>query len=337
MCDEIRPGLFRLKIPLPESPLKYLNSYVVRSGGRHLVIDTGLNHSVCLEAMRSGLERLAIDPDRCDFFITHLHADHFALVSRLATDASRIFFSRPEKEIIESWEGFEPMIAYAGRNGFPPDQLRAALEQHPAHRFGSGWVPELQLLDDGDRIDYGDYRFRCVTTPGHTLGHICLYEASRKILVAGDHILDDITPNIQCWSDAQNPLGRYLESLEKVVELDVELVLPGHRRLIRDHRRRIRELKEHHRHRLAEILAILDDGPRHAFAVAARMRWDIAFDNWEAFPVPQKWFATGEALSHLRYLAEAGRLRRLDAGGISLYEKTPSAAPRPGATNPTAA
>jgi hypothetical protein len=56
------------------------------------------------------------------------------------------------------------------------------------------------------------------------------------------------------------------------------------------------------------------------------MSWDIAYDSWEAFPVPQKWFATGEALSHLRYLAEAGRVRRLDAGGISLYEKTPAAA-----------
>ena len=54
-------------------------------------------------------------------------------------------------------------------------------------------------------------------------------------LLAGDHILVDITPNIQCWSDVQNPLKHYLASLEKVAGLQVDLVLPGHRRLIADH------------------------------------------------------------------------------------------------------
>ena len=213
------PNLYRLKIPLPESPLKYLNSYVIRDPGRSLIIDTGLNRRECLEAMQAGLDRVGIDLKKTDIFITHLHADHFGLVGKLATDTSDVYFSRPEKELMESWEGFGAMIAYAGRNGFPENELRAALDKHPGAKYGSEWIPELKVLEDGDKINAGDYHFTCVTTPGHTIGHICLYEPDRKLLVAGDHILIDITPNIQCWSDLQNPLKHYLASLDKVAGL----------------------------------------------------------------------------------------------------------------------
>lgn len=314
--EEIRPNLFRLEIPLPDSPLKYLNSYVLKSHERNLIVDTGLNRKECLVAIQAGLKQLDIDIAKTDFFITHLHADHFGLVARLAVDSSRIFFNRPDAELIESWEGFEPMINFAGDNGFPKDELRAALEAHPGHKFGSAWTPELNILKDGEMISIGDYHFECIETPGHTLGHTCLYEASKKIFIAGDHILDDITPNIQCWGENQNPLKAYLQSLDKVARLHVDIVLPGHRRLFAHHHRRIEELKEHHRLRLEEVLKILENGvPQSAFGVASQMKWDIKCDAWEAFPVAQRWFATGEAVAHLRFLEEEGALtRQLDSG-----------------------
>jgi hypothetical protein len=61
MCEEILPNLFRNKIPLPESPLKYLNSYIIKDPERSLIIDTGLNREECLEAMQKGLDTLGID------------------------------------------------------------------------------------------------------------------------------------------------------------------------------------------------------------------------------------------------------------------------------------
>jgi len=304
MTEEISPGLYRIKIPLPDSPLKYLNSYVIKSDDRNLIIDTGFNRKECLEAMSKGLNELKIDLADCDFFITHLHADHFGLIARLAVETSKIYFSRPDKEIIESWEGFEPMIEYAGKNGFPENELRTALHQHPGYKYGSDWTPDMSVLEDGETITYGNYCFECVETPGHTLGHICLYEPEKKIFVAGDHILSDITPNIQCWSDKENPLEKYLSSLDKVRKLEVGLVLPGHRRLFKDHRARIDELKRHHEKRAEEIIDILQKRSGSAFEVASFMTWDIKFDSWNDFPVAQKWFATGEALSHLRFLEE---------------------------------
>ena len=319
MVQELRPNLFLIQVPLPNSPLKYLNSYVVRSDDRHLVIDTGLNRKECYDALTDGLKEIDVELEKTDFFITHLHADHFGLVSKLVTETSSVFFNRPDAEIIEAKGWWEPMLAYAGQHGFPEGQLRKAIEQHPGYKHSSDWVPDMRMLNDGDIIEAGAYRFECVHTPGHTVGHTCLYEREKKIFVAGDHILIDITPNIQCWSDEQNPLGSYLESLDRVIDLDIVLVLPGHRRIIENHKARVDELKEHHRHRCDEILNILQSDSLSAYDVAARMTWDIKCDSWEAFPIAQKWFATGEAIAHLRYLEELERIRRGSDNGPVLF------------------
>ena len=66
---------------------------------------------------------------------------------------------------------------------------------------------------------------------------MCFYEEENKILISGDHILFDITPNITRWPELDNSLKVYLASLEKVKDLDVNLVLPGHRNMMSDHRK----------------------------------------------------------------------------------------------------
>ena len=306
MIEEIRPNFFRIEIPLPNSPLKFLNSYIIRSLDRNLIVDTGLNRKECLEAMQSGLKKLEIDLAKTDFFITHLHADHFGLVGKLVSDNRIIYFNRPETELIEAWGGWDPMIAYAGKNGFPENELRTAIESHPGFKFGSEWIPDISVIKDGDEIEVGNYLFKCISTPGHSMGHMCLYESEQRILIGGDHILDDITPNIQCWSDEHNPLKHYIASLDKVNDMEIDLVLPGHRSVIADHKSRIIELKEHHQRRFKEILSILRHGPMSAFQVASKMSWDINYESWEKFPLQQKWFATGEAIAHVRFLEKEG-------------------------------
>jgi len=327
MIEEILPSLFRVEVPLPNSPLKFLNSYVIQSSDRNLIVDTGLNRKECLDAMQSGLQQLDIDLGKTDFFITHLHADHFGLLSKLVTGTSQVFFNRPETELIEASGWWERMVAYAAKNGFPEKELQEAIRSHPGREFGSQWVPEINILQDGDEIIAGDYHFQCVSTPGHSMGHTCLYEPNKKILVAGDHILIDMTPNIQCWSDDYNPLENYLASLDKVKELEINLVLPGHRRLITDHKMRIAELKEHHERRLREVLSILGEDPRTAYQVASRMTWDLDCNSWEEFPRAQKWFANGEAIAHLRYLERKGLIVRKDEDRVTSYslnESSPS-------------
>ena len=91
MKEQLYPDLYRLEIPLPDSPLKYLNSYVVKGTGNSLIIDTGLNRKECLDAMRTGLDAIGVNLKAADIFITHLHADHFGLVTKLAADTSQVY------------------------------------------------------------------------------------------------------------------------------------------------------------------------------------------------------------------------------------------------------
>ncbi len=319
MIEEILANLYRIEIPLPKNPLKALNSYVIRNTGRNLIVDTGWDQKECMDAMQAGLGALGVDLKKTDFFITHLHADHLGLLSRLVTETSTIYFNQPEAEWIKSVNRWNDFVDFARMNGFPEDELQVALHSHPGYKYGLKGELSFRIVKEGDRISIGDYLFKCVETPGHTKGHICLYEPSKKILTAGDHILGDITPTIQLWSDDWDPLNEYLNSLEKVYKLDIELVLPGHRGIIRNCKERIRELKDHHEKRLEEIVYILRKGGQNAFGVASQMTWDVIYEAWDTFPVSQKWFATGEAIAHLKYLEKKKRIKREIQGQKIVY------------------
>ena len=313
--EEIAPNWYRLRIPLPDTPLKELNSYVLKGRERNLIIDTGLNRTACLEAMQQGLKSLDVDLQRTDLFITHLHADHIGLVAELASPRSAVFLSRPDAMHIREWTGFDSMISYALFSGFPEEQLQEGLNRHPGFHFRPADLPSLTEISDTETLSYAGYELHCLPTPGHTPGHLCLVAPEQRILISGDHILGDITPNIQCWSDARNPLQAYLQSLKDCKELDVDLVLPGHRELVRDCHQRIHELETHHAQRLAEIITILEGTTASPYTVASQMTWDFASNSWDDFPMAQKWFATGEANAHLRYLEEQGAIERSEQNG----------------------
>jgi len=310
MVERILSDLYRIEIPLPRNPLKAVNSYLIKGQGRFLVIDTGMNMEACRRAMLSALEELDVDLGKTNFFITHLHADHLGLVADLATETSTVYFNQKGATMLASPEMWQDMLAAYYSNGFPEDELEMVLKMHPGRRYGLKRRLDFNLLKEGDIINIGDYSFRCIETPGHTPGHMCLYEAEKKILVSGDHILFDITPNITFWPGMDNALKEYLASLEKVYDLDVNLVLPGHRRIWHDHKQRIRELQEHHRSRLSEVVSALKDGEKNAFEIAPYITWDVNYGSWELFPPPQKWFAVGETIAHVKYLEEDGMVQK---------------------------
>lgn len=92
--------------------------------------------------------------------------------------------------------------------------------------------------------------------------------------------------------------------------MDIELVLPSHRGILRNCKKRIKELKNHHQKRADEVVSILEEGIQNAYQVASHMIWDVTYDSWDLLPVIQKWFAVGEAIAHLKYLEEKGMIRK---------------------------
>ena len=311
MVEEIAPDLFQIKIPIPNSPLKNLNSYVIKGPERNLMIDTGPNLAESVSTMWKAIETLKIDLTVTDFFITHLHADHLGMIDELAVNGkSQVYFNRHEVKLFGGDFGVGAMIDASIRAGFPAAELKG-LGFKPEMIYGSNWTPDFIKIKEGDIISCGNYEFRCVETPGHTIGHICLYEPKSKFLVSGDHILKDISPNILLWSEDQNPLADYLTSLAKVAGLEVELVLPGHRMVFADCEGRIEEIRQHHHKRIIETLDIVCSKQRvTAYQVASYMNWDLKFSNWMELPIAQRWFATGEANAHLKYLEEQDRVKK---------------------------
>ena len=198
-------------------------------------------------------------------------------------------------------------------HGFSEEQVEELSKTHPAIRFCPSHELEFVTVGHGDVLEYGNYAFQVIDARGHTPGLLVLYEPVNKILFSADLILGDITPNVARWPNVKDSLGDFLNSLAAVEKMDVALTLPSHRSLVPDTNKRIHELYAHHEKRLNEVRELLKKGPQQAYDVAAQMTWDMR-GTWEEFPVPQKWFACGEALSHLDRLVVLGEAKEVPQG-----------------------
>ncbi len=326
MPEQVLPNIYRIEVPIPHSPLKATNAYVIRGEDRVLLVDTGQNRPESLMVLKQGLDELSVDLQQTDIFLTHMHADHSGLLPFLKTDSNRIFASQEDagrvNQMLTADNPLEPLYRAAIRNGFSPKEAGKAITRHPGNVRGKLAALDFVFVKDNDVIQAGDYEFVCITTPGHTQGHVCLYEPSRRFLISGDHILGDISPNITHFLGTGDPLADFLASLRKVSNLSVGTVLPGHRRIFNDCQGRIRELQEHHCRRADEVAMILADRPLTGYQVAARMTWDMVYREWAEVAPAQKYFATGEALSHIHYLENQGYVRRLEQGNVIYYYRS---------------
>lgn len=321
MLTKVAENLYRKVVPLPNNPLRELNVYII-TGERNLLIDTGFNRPECEEALQDAFRELGIST--ADVFLTHFHSDHCGLICKLSGRGNSLYAGEIDGELIQFeagnlyWKMLDDLFL---KYGFPKAVLGRNTDIHPGRKYCHEGRVALTYLEEGTTLRYGGYALETIWTPGHTPGHFCLYDREKKILFCGDHILGTITPNICLELGVENPLGDYLKSLQKVGQLEVDLLLSAHGTPIPNMLDRIHALQQHHRERLAEVVRILGEDWKTAYQVAADMTWEIDCKNWAAFPAPQKWFATGEAASHLQYLYQQGCIQKKETGGIYYYKK----------------
>ncbi|HHU76624.1 MAG TPA: MBL fold metallo-hydrolase [Firmicutes bacterium] len=337
MIEKVLPGIFRIALPMPGSPLQSVNTYLLRGKERDLLIDSGINQKECKTALIKALSELDVSMEQTDFFITHLHEDHFGLAPILATDKSTIYLNFPETAFWADPGRWNTGLDHGRKNGFPGEELNRFFKKTPgflkrlpldemakAVQFYQENIPakgiRLQIIGDGERLNIGGYSLVCLFTPGHSSGHICLYEPDKKFLFSGDHILETITPAIFLWSgESWNPLHEYLKSLDKVLRLEIDIVLPGHRGIFRDCRARVAEIKKHHSIREGEIASVLDANGKSAYEIASNVSWNIPLP-WEQFSVELRWMALAETLAHLKYMEERGKTTvKPQDNGLELY------------------
>jgi len=321
MIEEISEDLYRIEMPLPELYPKSVNAYVIRDRDRNLIIDTGLQDDKCLCTIEDDLKYLNIDLKKTDIFITHGHGDHVGLVFKLIHAGSVLYVNKSEAGFIRKMESgkylheiqnFYQMSGLAGRDLEKITWRLINFTPRGSLRF--------QFLKDGDTIVRGGYRFVFLETPGHNKGHMCLYEADRKMFISGDHLLKDIVPPIPGRTNNDNPLGEYLLSIDKVYALDIERTLPGHGQPFNNSKQRMREIKEYHLQKNCELLSILEEGAMKICEIAMRMTRRKNYSS-TTLSIFQSFLASQEVYTRLRYLEEEGKVERGVEKQVAIYRK----------------
>jgi glyoxylase-like metal-dependent hydrolase (beta-lactamase superfamily II) len=325
---ELLPGVWRLPLPLKDSPLGHVNTYLVRADNGYLLVDCGWDTADTLQALEGHLRALDIKiPDVRHLVITHIHPDHYGLAGRLREIANAdLSFHRLERLYIESRyvdadELMNEMREWLHMNGTPIDELDRL------NRGSMGMMARVQIaypdhtLDGGEEIPCGRFNFKVIWTPGHSAGHICLYDRSNKVLLSGDHVLPHITPSVGLHvRTTSNPLADYLNSLRLIGKLEAELVLPGHGEPFEGLPERTGELLLHHQRRLDEIVGLLlatPGAPMTGFDIAAQMRWSRR-RTWDDLTAFERRMAVTEALAHVELLHARGQVaKRCEEGQIT--------------------
>lgn len=325
---EIIPGVYQLPLPIPNNPLGYTNLYLVKGDNKHLLIDAGWNSEEALYSLKQQLTDIDVDfRDISKVLVTHVHGDHYGLAGKLKQlSGAEIALHYLERDLIlpenmdmsKLHHQFEQWLHI---NGVPTNLLPPAIF---ARRPGAPTLPDV-ILKGNETISTGVFNLRIVWTPGHSPGHICLYEPDKKILFSGDHVLPVITPNISLPAQsAGNPLGEFIKSLEMVKKLDVNLVLPAHERIFNDLPKRVEEILQHHEQRSSEILMAIKDKPKTAYQISGEITWmpEMGGVRFADLAPWDKRMAVSETLAHLEAMRVDGRVEKVPKNSVIYYQHT---------------
>jgi glyoxylase-like metal-dependent hydrolase (beta-lactamase superfamily II) len=295
-------------------------AWVVEGVDGFTLVDTGIDTPPARDALRAGAERIGVTPaNLAHVLITHVHIDHYGLAGRIrAWSGARVSMHEREeavaRQFVDGWPGERAQAEAAfRRGGMPPEVARgmvAAVDR--LHGLYPDFRPDDLLSGQrGDAPGGGGWEW--LLTPGHSPGHVTVYHPERRILIAGDHVLPRISPNVGADLYAEDPLSDYLASLDRLRALPVDLVLPSHGEPFVDLAGRIADLTAHHAARNLRILDALER-PRTAFDTTVALFPGLEPDGLL--------HAFREVRAHLLYLARAGQATRTVRRGLEHWSRT---------------
>jgi len=308
--------------------------YLFKINSNYILIDAGYSFQYWKNAFNKALNELNISLKDISYcIITHEHPDHIGLVAdlkkanpevkiclhKIAHELAKLRLDSLKEDNMEERvkDRANLLISY----GLEKEEVNLMMQ-----RFGGGGMrfeyiePDL-LLNNDDRIVDGELQI--IHSPGHSVGHICIYYSKKDILFSGDHILSKITPHLGTLvipgaeefnkkNNYENILEHYLRSLDKIDDLNSRIILPGHEQIIYNPHERITEIKNHHQNRLYEISNIIHNNPLPPLQIALQ-HFGKDLDQMN------KILAISETLVHLDYLEFQNKVQKTEKSGVLLY------------------
>ncbi len=317
------PGVYLLNIEALDRRKAYTNCFAVCDDGEWLVIDSELHSAEGASHMLDALGELSSDPRSISFFLTHAHSDHAGLIAEVSQE-SEVYLGFAEFPFVGqgAWNALERRYADRARlEGFTGQDGSCFVELHD--RMVPCLAPSCKLhpLFDGDVIEIGSRRFTAVLTPGHSPGHLALFEEATGYLFSGDLVLPDVSPFIDVSPGGSDSWLDYLISLQRVRTMPVRAFFQSHGDLGFRGMEKIDWLIEHHLKRLDEVVEIVAQaGEVTGYEVVRSISWSVKAPAWEDIPLATRGFMLCEGASILEHLVRQDRLSwRLAGDGAYRY------------------
>lgn len=258
------PSLHFFERPFPSA------NVVLIGGERPILVDTGFGSD--LGELEHLLRKAQIPPASLSLIVnTHYHADHVGGNYGLQTQYDVPIAAH-------RWEAH--LINRRDSEACSARWLDQPVEPYHVDRF---------LVED-ETVSTGTLVFRVLHTPGHTLGHVSLYEPNERILICGDAVHSNDVAWLNPYREGVGAIERTMESIERLLELDVRWACSGHGPAITEPDRAFRAA-------LARYERWLDDPERAAwhavkriFAYALMIEDGLTRDAVEAYLLNCPWF-----------------------------------------------
>ncbi len=314
-----------LRIPTPFA-VGRVNTFVIEDEPLTLV-DTGPNSGKALDELETQMRAIGHSIEALErIVVTHQHIDHSGLVSIVArrSGAEVVAIDRLAPWMEHYADSAELDDSFAAQlmleHGIPADMVTALRTVSASFRLWGAGATVDRTLADGELLEFAGRSLEVQLRPGHSPTDTLFWDAERRLLIGGDHLLAHISSNpllsrpLDGSPERPRSLNDYIASLKLTRELPVDVVLPGHGEPVTGHAELIDKRLELHERRADKLSALLASGPLSAHAMAQEL--------WGNVAVTQAFLTLSEVVGHMDLLTERGRVRETKIDGLKRFELT---------------